>query len=127
MEEYKLFEATQVGSTALLNHIVMAPITRCRAIGNIPNDLMAKYYEQRSAAGLILCGDYGKENSEAYIKSGLANLIAFGRPFINNPDLAERMANDWPLSKVLHMDLFYSTDDKGYTDYLIYQQQAISE
>ncbi|MEP7319772.1 MAG: alkene reductase, partial [Panacibacter sp.] len=54
MKEYKLFEATQVGSTSLLNHIVMAPMTRCRAIGNIPNDLMAKYYEQRSGAGLII-------------------------------------------------------------------------
>ena len=54
MKAYKLFEATQLGSTALLNHIVMAPMTRCRAIGNIPNDLMAMYYEQRSSAGLII-------------------------------------------------------------------------
>ena len=54
MKEYKLFAATRIGSTSLLNHIVMAPMTRCRAIGNIPNDLMAKYYEQRSGAGLII-------------------------------------------------------------------------
>ena len=54
MKEYKLFGATQLGSTALLNHIVMAPMTRCRATGNIPNDLMATYYEQRSEAGLII-------------------------------------------------------------------------
>ena len=32
----------------------MAPMTRCRAIGNLPNDLMATYYEQRSTAGLII-------------------------------------------------------------------------
>ena len=54
MQKYKLSEATQVGSTTLLNHIVMAPMTRCRAIGNIPNDLMATYYEQRAEAGLIV-------------------------------------------------------------------------
>ena len=54
MKNFKLFSAAQVGSTALLNHIVMAPMTRCRAIGNIPNDLMAKYYEQRADAGLII-------------------------------------------------------------------------
>ena len=54
MKEYKLFGATQLGSTALLNHIVMAPMTRCRAIGNISNDLMATYYEQRAEAGLII-------------------------------------------------------------------------
>jgi N-ethylmaleimide reductase len=54
MKNYKLFTATQVGSLVLKNHIVMAPMTRCRAIGNIPNDLMATYYQQRSSAGLII-------------------------------------------------------------------------
>ncbi|NIJ53813.1 alkene reductase [Dyadobacter arcticus] len=38
----------------LKNHIVMAPMTRSRAIGNVPNDLMAKYYGQRTGAGLII-------------------------------------------------------------------------
>jgi len=47
--------------------------------------------------------------------------VAFGRPFINNPDLVERMANDYPLSKDLKMDLFYSADAKGYTDSNIYE------
>ena len=36
------------------NHIVMAPMTRSRAIGNVPNELMAEYYGQRSGAGLII-------------------------------------------------------------------------
>jgi N-ethylmaleimide reductase len=53
MKAYKLFEETKLGTTTLLNRIVMAPLTRCRAIGNIPNYLMAKYYEQPSQAGLI--------------------------------------------------------------------------
>jgi len=75
---------------------------------------------------IILCGGYDKESAEADIKSGLANLIAFGRPFINNPDLVERLSNNWPLSKELYVDLFYSADDKGYTDYPIYQKQAVS-
>ncbi|CAN5639752.1 alkene reductase [soil metagenome] len=75
---------------------------------------------------IILCGGFDKESSEGVINSGLANLVAFGRPFINNPDLVERMDNNWPLSKELHMDLFYSADDKGYTDYPKHQQQPIS-
>lgn len=54
MKEYKLFTVTKVGSKSLLNHIVMTPLTRCRAVGNIPNALMTKYYEQRSQAGLII-------------------------------------------------------------------------
>ena len=39
---------------SLKNHLVMAPMTRCRAINNVPNDLMAEYYGQRSGAGLII-------------------------------------------------------------------------
>ena len=66
---------------------------------------------------LILCGGFDKENAEIALKNGLADLIAFGRPFINNPDLVERFKNDWPLSQNLNMDLFYSADEKGYTDY----------
>ncbi len=36
------------------NRIVMAPMTRSRALGNIPNDLIAEYYAQRATAGLII-------------------------------------------------------------------------
>lgn len=39
---------------SLKNHIVMAPMTRSRATDNLPNDLMAEYYGQRSGAGLII-------------------------------------------------------------------------
>lgn len=42
------------GNFNLKNHIVMAPMTRSRAIDNLPNDLMATYYAQRSGAGLIV-------------------------------------------------------------------------
>ena len=54
MKEHKLFGAEKIGAVELLNRMVMAPMTRCRAIGNIPNDLMLNYYEQRSTAGLII-------------------------------------------------------------------------
>jgi len=69
---------------------------------------------------LILSGGYDKQRAEADIDSGLGDLVAFGRPFINNPDLVDRFRNDWPLSKDLKMDLFYTADEKGYTDYPIY-------
>lgn len=45
----------RVGALELPNRIIMAPLTRCRAgPGRVPTDLMAKYYEQRASAGLIL-------------------------------------------------------------------------
>jgi N-ethylmaleimide reductase len=75
---------------------------------------------------IILCGGYDKEKAEEAIEIGLANLVAFGRPFINNPDLVERMANNWPLLQELHMDQFYSADEKGYTDYPIHESKAVT-
>ena len=49
-----LFEPVTIGPHSLQNRLVMAPMTRSRAIGNVPNDLMATYYGQRSSAGLIV-------------------------------------------------------------------------
>lgn len=49
-----LFTPTSLGKLQLKNRIVMAPMTRSRAIGNVPNELMAKYYSMRAAAGLII-------------------------------------------------------------------------
>ena len=60
---------------------------------------------------------YTEETAEAAIASGNADLIAFGRPFIPNPDLVERFANDWPLAESADMSTWYSNDEKGYTDY----------
>src|SRR5688572_11888216 len=44
----------RLGNTELKNRIVMAPMTRSRAINNMPNDLIAEYYAQRASAGLII-------------------------------------------------------------------------
>ena len=49
-----LYSETKLGPFTLQNHLVMSPMTRSRAIGNIPNDLMAQYYAQRGSAGLIV-------------------------------------------------------------------------
>jgi N-ethylmaleimide reductase len=70
---------------------------------------------------IILSGGYDLERAEADIQNGLGDLVALGRPFINNPDLVERFKNNWTLSQDLKMDLFYSADEKGYTDYPFYK------
>ena len=49
-----LFTPYRLGPFELRNRIVMAPMTRSRALGNLPNKLMAEYYSQRAAAGLII-------------------------------------------------------------------------
>lgn len=51
-----LFDPITVGALTLPNRIIMAPLTRARAIGGkrVPNELMLNYYVQRASAGLIL-------------------------------------------------------------------------
>ncbi|OIQ94444.1 N-ethylmaleimide reductase [mine drainage metagenome] len=49
-----LFTPATLGKLQLKNRIVMAPMTRSRATGNVPNALMEKYYADRATAGLII-------------------------------------------------------------------------
>jgi N-ethylmaleimide reductase len=74
---------------------------------------------------VILCGGYDKEKAETDIQCGLADLVAFGRPFINNPDLPVRFEKNLPMSTTLLMDLFYSPGAKGYSDYPAYQGEGV--
>lgn len=64
----------------------------------------------------ILAGGFERATAEAALAAGHADLIAFGRPFIANPDLVERMR----LGAALNAPdpaTFYTADAKGYTDY----------
>ena len=67
------------------------------------------------------CG-YTQETAEAAIRDGHADLIAFGRPFISNPDLVERFANGWALNPPADVKIWYSFDEEGYTDFPTYQE-----
>jgi N-ethylmaleimide reductase len=50
----RLYSPYTLGRTPLKNRVVMAPMTRSRAIGNVPNDLMTRYYAERADAGLLV-------------------------------------------------------------------------
>ena len=49
-----LYTKTSPEHLSLQNHLVMCPLTRNRAIGNLPNELMQQYYKQRASMGLII-------------------------------------------------------------------------
>jgi N-ethylmaleimide reductase len=72
--------------------------------------------------GIIMgnCG-YTKETAEARLTAGHADLAAFGRPFITNPDLPERLKYNWPLNPADDMSLWYTPGAEGYTDYEPYR------
>lgn len=76
---------------------------------------------RRNFSGKVLyAGKYTVERGVRVVKSGWGDLIAFGRPFIANPDLPERIAHGWPLNAVDPATMYGGTD-KGYTDYPSYQ------
>jgi N-ethylmaleimide reductase len=69
------------------------------------------------------CG-YDQEKAEKAIQDGHADLIAIGRPYISNPDLVERFANDWPLNPDADMSVWYAPiGAKGYTDFPFYENE----
>jgi N-ethylmaleimide reductase len=64
----------------------------------------------------ILAGGFNKAGAQEALSEGRADLTAFGRPFIANPDLVERMRQDAPFNAPAP-DTFYTPGAKGYTDY----------
>jgi N-ethylmaleimide reductase len=66
---------------------------------------------------LILSGGYTAEKADADLESGAADLVAFGKPFISNPDLVERFKKGTGLNDKLDVSTFYTPGEKGYTDY----------
>ena len=64
----------------------------------------------------ILAGGFDAASSQKTLAEGQADLVAFGRPFLANPDLVARMQKNAPLNPV-DMSTFYTPGAKGYTDY----------
>jgi N-ethylmaleimide reductase len=62
------------------------------------------------------CG-YTQETAEAALKAGHVDLIAFGRPYLSNPDLVERFANGWELNPPADLSMWSAPGAEGYTDF----------
>ncbi|WP_246793830.1 alkene reductase [Burkholderia perseverans] len=79
---------------------------------------------RRSFSGrIVYAGRYTAERGARLVEAGLADLIAFGRPFIANPDLPARIANGWPLN-ALNPATLYGGGEAGFTDYPVYAQSS---
>ncbi|WP_433590078.1 alkene reductase [Pseudomonas koreensis] len=73
------------------------------------------------SGAIIYAGRYNAETGAQLLESGLADLVAFGRPFMANPDLPARIANDWPLNP-LNPATVYGGNAEGYVDYPTYSE-----
>lgn len=83
--------------------------------GTVKGDVLAQV-RARYRGTLILNGGYDPARAEADLAEGIADLVAFGRPFVANPDLVERVRLGAPLAAVDAATL-YTPGEKGYTDY----------
>jgi len=77
---------------------------------------VAECYRPAYKGNLIACGGYDRESGMAILQKGTADLIAYARLFLANPDLPERFAADAELNKP-EPDTFYGGDKEGYIDY----------
>jgi len=73
---------------------------------------------------LIAAGGFDKESGTRALESGELDLIGIGRPFIANPDLVERMKNDWPLATPDRATFYGNSGAKGYIDYPRFTREA---
>lgn len=109
---------------ALVAHVATGLQQRGNAffeMRHVKNDAPAEREIARSArqnfrGTLILNGGYTKESGDEAIRAGRADAIAYGVPFIANPDLPARFAQNVPLN-VGDSATFYGSSAKGYTDY----------
>jgi N-ethylmaleimide reductase len=82
--------------------------------------LRPRGYERYSR--IIAAGGFEPNSTEAAVRDGDADLVAFGRHYLANPDLAQRIRPGLPLNSY-DRDTFYTFDARGYSDYPFYEQQ----
>ncbi|MCJ2187668.1 alkene reductase [Novosphingobium beihaiensis] len=75
---------------------------------------------------LIAAGGFTRDTAEQALRDGALDLIAFGRPFIANPDLVERMEHGWPLAEASREAFYGGSGEHGYTDFPAYEEGASS-
>jgi len=69
---------------------------------------------------IIVAGNYTLERAEKLLNRELTDLVAFGRPFVANPDLPYRLQHRLPLASIGAPNTLFGGDAVGYTDYPVY-------
>lgn len=77
---------------------------------------IAKHFRPLYKGTLIINSEFDQEKGNAIIEAGLADMVAYGKLYISNPDLVERFKTNAPLAE-WNEDTFYTPGKKGYIDY----------
>jgi len=86
----------------------------------LADDGMFRYFRPLYKGTLIANVKIDRDRGNRLIAESLADLVAFGRPYIANPDLVQRFAEDAPLAEV-DWETVYASGQHGYSDYPTYQ------
>jgi len=86
---------------------------------------VAETFRPMTSVPLIVNTGFDKAKANAVLEAGNADLVAFGVPYIANPDLVERFRTDAPLNKP-DSSTFYGLGPKGYTDYPALDARSLS-
>jgi N-ethylmaleimide reductase len=100
-------------------HVVEGATSGPREVQGRPFDYRAMRWAYRDAGGegaWMVNNGYDRGMAESAIESGDADLVAFGRPYISNPDLVERFRSNTQLADS-HRATYYGGGAQGYTDY----------
>src|SRR5215469_9696942 len=81
------------------------------------SDALVRNVREAFHGAVIWAGGFTKSSAQAALQTGWVDLIAFGRPFIANPDLVARLKNDWPLAEAGRSAMYTRNGEKGYTDF----------
>ncbi len=100
-------------------HVVEPRIKGIELIHEGQEPIAVKHLRSIFKGPIIAAGGFTGESAETVLASGDADLVAFGRAFISNPDLPERLKRDLPLADY-DRETFYGGDERGYTDYPAY-------
>lgn len=97
-------------------HVVEPRIKGTEEIAHGKAPIAAQHLRPKFSRTLIAAGGFTPASAEAVVTFGDADLVAFGRHFISNPDLPERIRQGLPLTRY-DRSTFYGGDARGYTDY----------
>src|ERR1700758_3595810 len=111
---YVVTELDRLGIAYL--HVVEPRIKGIEEIVKGQAPIAAQHLRRKFSRTLIAAGGFTGESAAAVVASGDADFVAFGRHFISNPDLPERLRRNLPLSRY-DRSTFYGGDGRGYIDY----------
>jgi N-ethylmaleimide reductase len=120
--------AIQKLSTYHISHLLLMGNTTDFSgtpLEKLADDGMFRHFRPLFKGTLIANVKMDRDRGNRLISEALADLVAFGRPYIANPDLVQRFADNTPLAEV-DWETVYASGSHGYSDYPTYQSSELN-